>query len=181
MSSSFIRKYSANTLIVSALLLILSLFLIIKPVASLNFIMKLLGCIAILDGIIHVVSYFSSSKEFKTFSFELLQGILGILLGFFFVYNPQIIIVSFLPFIIGTWIIVEGIIKLQFSFNIRAAETSNWITLFILSILTIVFGFIIIFNPFGTAVAITSLAGIVLLISEILNIIESIYVLVKFK
>lgn len=180
MNSSFIRKYSANTLVVSLLLLILSLFLIIKPVTSLNFIMVLLGCITVLDGIIHIVSYFSTSSELKMFSFELVQGILGSILGFVFIFNPELI-VSFLPFIIGAWIIVEGIIKFQFSFNIRGSEFGNWLMPLCISTLTVILGFIIIFNPFGTAVALTTLAGIFLLISEILNIIESIYVIVKFK
>lgn len=180
MSSLFIRKYSANTLIVSVLLLILSLFLIVKPVASLNFIMILLGCITLLDGIIHVVSYFVSFKELRTYSFELIQGILGILLGFAFMFNPQVI-VSFLPFIIGAWIVVEGTIRLQFAFNMRGNETGNWLILLILSILTIVFGFVVLFNPFGTAIAITSLAGILLFINEVVNILESIYIIIKFK
>lgn len=178
--NSFIRKYSANTLIVSILLLILSLFLIIKPAASLNFIITLLGCIAILDGIIHIISYISSSSEMKVYSFELVQGVLSALLGFVFVYNPELI-VSFLPFIVGTWIIIEGIIKFQFSFNLRATGTDNWLMILLLSIISIIFGFIIIFNPFGTALTITALIGIFLLISQLLNIIESIYVIIKFK
>lgn len=180
MNNSFIRRYSANTLVVSVLLLIFSLFLIVKPVASLNFIMILLGCITVVDGIIHIISYFSTSAELKMFSFELVQGVLGSILGFVFIFYPEMI-VSFLPFIIGAWIIVEGIIKFQFSFNIRGSEFGNWIMPLCISILTIILGFAIIFNPFGTAIAITSLAGIFLLVSEILNIIESIYVIVKFK
>ena len=180
MNSLFIRKYNANTLIVSVLLIILSLFLIVKPIESLNFVMILLGCITLLDGIIHVVSYFVSSKEVRAFSFELIQGILGIMLGCVFIFNPQVI-VSFLPFIIGAWIVIEGIIKLQFAFNMRENESGNWIILLILSILTIIFGFVIVYNPFGTAIAITSLAGILLLINEVINIVESIYVIAKFK
>jgi uncharacterized membrane protein HdeD (DUF308 family) len=39
----------------------------------------------------------------------------------------------------------------------------------------------VIFNPFGTAIAVTKLAGIFLLVSEILNIIDSIYVICKYK
>lgn len=177
---SFIRKYSANTLVVSVLLLILSLFLIAKPVASLRFIIVFLGCIAILDGIIHIISYFLSTPEFKEFSFELVQGILGALLGLVVMFNPDLI-VAFLPFVIGFWIIIEGIIRFQFAFNIKSNSTSNWIVLLLLSLLSITFGFIVIFNPFGTAIAITTLAGMFLLISEILNIIESIYMIAKFK
>lgn len=178
--SSFIRKYSANTLVVSVLLLILSVFLIAKPVASLKFVMIFLGCIAVVDGIIHIVSYISTTPEFRSLSFELVEGILGVILGFAVIFNPDVI-VSFLPFIVGIWIIAEGIIKFQFAFNIKGSQTGNWIVLLLISMLTIICGFIVVFNPFGTAIAITSLAGIFLLVSEIANIIESIYVIVKFK
>lgn len=178
--NSFIRKYSANTLIVSFLLLILSLFLFLKPAASLNFIINLLGCIAILDGIIHIVSYILTPSESKSYSFELIQGIIVALIGFVFVYNPQIV-ASFLPFIVGTWIIMEGMVKFQFAFNLRATNSDNWLIILLLSIISIIFGVIVIFNPFGTAITITALIGIFLFISQILNIIESIYVIRKFK
>lgn len=178
--SSFIRKYSANTLVVSVLLLILSVLLIAKPVASLRFIIIFLGCIAVVDGIIHIVSYISTTPEFRALSFELVEGILGLILGFAVMFNPDVI-VSFLPFIIGIWIIAEGIIKFQFAFNIKGSQVGNWFILLLMSVLTIIFGFIVIFNPFGTAIAITTLAGIFLLVSEIANIIESIYVIAKFK
>ena len=63
----------------------------------------------------------------------------------------------------------------------KGNETANWVILLLLSILTVLFGFLIIFNPFGTALAITSLAGIFLCISEVLNIVEAVYVMVKVK
>lgn len=178
--NSFIRKYSANTLIVSFLLLVLSLFLFLQPAASLNFIINLLGCIAILDGIIHIVSYILTPSETKSYSFELIQGILVALIGFVFVYNPQIV-ASFLPIIVGAWIIMEGMVKFQFSFNLKATGSNNWLMILLLSILSMIFGLIVIFNPFGTAITITALIGIFLFISQVLNIIESIYVIRKFK
>ena len=178
--NSFIRKYSANTLVVSVLLLILAILLIVKPVTALRAVIMFLGCIVVLDGVIHIVSYVSSTPEFKAMSFELIQGILGLVFGFGAIFNPDVV-VSFLPFIVGIWIICEGIIKFQFAFNIKSAQIGNWMLLLLLSIATVVFGFIVIFNPFGTAIAITALAGIFLLISEIINIIEAIYVIVKFK
>jgi uncharacterized membrane protein HdeD (DUF308 family) len=162
------------------MLLLLSLLLIINPEGLLSFVVNFFGIIIILDGIIHIVSYFATSSEFRAFSFELVQGILGTILGFVIIFNPQIII-SFLPFIIGAWIIVEGIIRFQFAFNTKGTEEKGWGILLLLSILTIILGFVIIFNPFGTAVTVTKIAGIILFISEFLNIIESIYIICKFK
>lgn len=176
----FIKKYSKNSLVISILLLILSLFLIFKPAESLNFMVIFLGSIIILDGIIHMVSYFfSTPQEFRTFSFELLQGVIAIILGLVFVVNPTLI-TGILPFIIGAWIIVESLIRFQFALNIRKIENSNWFVLTLVAVLTGVIGLVVILNPFGTAVAITALAGILLLSSEIINIIEAIYIMRKF-
>lgn len=170
----YIKKYAKNSLVVSILLIVLSLFLIIKPAQSLNFIMICLGCIVVLNGIIHTISYFTTPSEFKTFSFELVQGIICIVLGLVFILNPELIN-SFLPFIIGAWIIIESIVKIQLAFNVKDIQNSNWLLMLGLAIITLLLGIIIIFNPFATAITITTLCGIMLLISEVMNIGESIY------
>ena len=45
----------------------------------------------------------------------------------------------------------------------------------------IILGVVLIINPFGSSIVITTLAGILLLITEVINLIESIYVLIKIK
>jgi uncharacterized membrane protein HdeD (DUF308 family) len=162
------------------MLLLVSLLLIINPEGLLTFAIILLGCVTILDGIIHIVSYFSTSAEVRAFSFELIQGILGIILGCVIIFNPQTI-VSFFPFMIGLWIVVEGFIRFQFTLNMKGSESKNWVVVLLFSIISIVLGFLIIFNPFGTAIAITKLAGIFLFISEVLTILESICIICKLK
>ena len=67
----FIKKYSKNTLLISVLLLILSIFLMLKPLSSINVIVRLFAGIIVIDGIIHIVSYFKTPQEFKIFSFAL--------------------------------------------------------------------------------------------------------------
>lgn len=176
---SFIKKYSKSTLAVSILLVILALFLIFKPAESLNFIVILLGGILTLSGIIHTISYFYTPSEFKTFSFELVEGIINIVIGLVFILKPELIS-GILPFIIGAWVVIEGIVRFQLSLNIKDIENSNWFILLLVSVLTISLGLIIIVNPFGAKITITALCGIFLLISEIINIIESIYMIKKF-
>ena len=45
----------------------------------------------------------------------------------------------------------------------------------------IILGVVLIINPFASMITITTLAGIMLLVSEIVSLIESIYLLVKVK
>lgn len=172
----YMKKYGKNSLIISILLLLLSLFLIFKPAESINFIMILIGCVIVLNGLVHTVSFFTSPNEFRAFSFELVQGIICIVLGILFIMNPTLIS-GFLPFIIGAWMIIESIIKFQLAFNVKEIENSHWVIMLALSIITFVLGIFIIIYSAQTAQVLTMLCGIILFVSEIMNIFESAFMM----
>jgi len=173
-----IKKYERLSIATSILLMIFSLFLIFKPEASLNFIVIIIGAFLVLVGIIHMVSYFSSNSEFKTISTELIQGTIYVVLGIFLVFKPSVLN-EFLAIIIGAWLIIQFIVKFQFAFNLKSINSTVWSLMLITSLVNLVLGTLLIVNPFATIVAITTLSGIILFISEIGNIYESIYFLIK--
>ena len=59
--------------------------------------------------------------------------------------------------------------------------SNSWYLLLILAILSLLLGILIILNPFGSIIAISLLAGIFLLMTEIVNLIENIYLIIKLK
>ena len=110
----------------------------------------------------------------------LLYGLLTILAGvLLFIYRIDVI--NVLPIILGIWIILSNLFKMQISINLSALDYTGWIWLLLVSILMMVVGVLLIVNPFTTTLTITTIAGIMLLISEIVNLVESIYVLIKIK
>lgn len=169
--ADFIKKYGRNSILISVLLIILSLFLIFSPTTSLNVIMIAIGVILAVNGIFHSIAYFSGPKELKMFSFELTEGVLSLIIGIIFIFNPSIIN-TFLSLIIGAWIILKSITSIQLSLNIRES-TSNWILMLVVSIVTLFLGIIMLFNPFATNILVTA-CGIMLLIFETINIVETI-------
>lgn len=171
-----LKKFAKSSLIISIVLIMLAFFLIFKPTESLNFIVILIGIVLAVLGIFHTISYFSASKEFKALSFELIQGIVFICAGILFIINPNIIN-EFLASLVGAWIIIQSIIHFQFAFNLKAIENANWSLMLISSIFTLILGIVIIFNPFATIATVTTISGIMLLISETINIFESISLL----
>lgn len=173
------KKYTMRSIIISTLLILLAIVLILNPIQLLNTIMIILGVIVIVDGIWHIVSYFNEPAEFKAFSFELLEGIAEIVLGFIFILNPQWVI-SIIYLLIGIWIIFESIIKLQMSINLKDV-VDNWKIMVFVSILSILFGIFIIAHPFIATEVLSMICGIVLLIAEILNLFESIYITIKMR
>ena len=171
-----IKKYSRYTILISLILIIISIFLIAKPSESLSAITIIIGAVITISGIVELISYFTSPKELKAFSLKLIIGVVLLALGIIVIVNASTINALFTA-IIGIWIVIESIIKLQIAFNLRDLANSNWKVLVILSIITILVGVLIILNPFGTIVAVGRISGIMLLISEVINLFESIFMI----
>lgn len=173
-----IKKYEKTSIATSILLIIFSMFLIFKPEASLNFIVIVIGAFMALVGIIHMVSYFTSNKEFRSMSTELIEGTLYAVIGIFLIFKPNILN-EFLGVIVGAWQIIQFIIKFQFAFNLKSVSSPSWSFMLISSLLHLALGLVMIINPFGSMATITTIAGIILLVTEIANMVESIYLLIK--
>ena len=180
MIKNYILKCEKYSILVSIMLIILSIFLIGKPMESLETFVIAFAIIMIINGISNFVTYFGSDKEYRLFSFDLIIGILTILAGILvFMYRTSLI--SIFPIMLGIWIIASNIFKIQIAINLSSIKNSGWGYLLLLAILMIILGVVLIINPFASIITITTLAGIMLLVSEIVSLIESIYLLVKVK
>lgn len=168
---TYLKNYGRNTFIISILLAIFGVCLMGAPYFSITTLILSLGAIVLITGLIHIISYFTSSIETKMFNFELLQGIGGIAIGIIIVLNPQWI-AMFLPFIIGIWVLGSSLIRFQMSLSMKEIKESNWELMLILSTFTIFLGIAILVNPFLTSYNNMILCGLLLLFSEVLNIIE---------
>ncbi len=175
-----IIKYLKTSIAISILLIIFSIFLIFAPEASLSLIMRVLGIILIFSGLLHTINYFSEFKEFKTISVQLIIGVLTLIIGITIIFKP-LIINDILVILIGSWIIIESVIKFQIALKEKVLGLDFWLLPLILSIVSFIIGVVILFNPFEAIIAITTICGIMLLISEICNIIENIYILKNVK
>lgn len=175
-----IRKYEKFSIAISILLIIFSFYLIFKPAASLSFMVIIIGAVLVLTGIVHIVSYFTSDKEFRAMSVELIEGTLYSIIGIFLILKPNLLN-EFLGIIVGAWLIIQFIIKFQFAFNLKSASSPVWAMMLISSLAHLVLGVLILFNPLASILTITTISGIVLLATEITNIIESVVFLIKAK
>lgn len=175
-----IIKYLKSSIAISILLIIFALFLIFAPEASLGLIMRILGIILLFNGILHIINYFSEFKEFKTISIQLIIGILTFVIGLTIIFKP-FIINDILILLIGSWIIIQSLIKFQISLKCKMSGLEYWVFPLVSSIFDFAIGILILFNPFETLIAITTLSGIILLISEIINMSQDIYFLKSVK
>lgn len=180
MLKGYIERCEKYSIIISILMIILSIILIFNPIKSIETLIILFGIILTIDGIISFVSYFTTDKDNRLFSLDLLTGIATIVAGILTImYRNDLI--NILPVMIGIWIIFNNLIKLQLSINLSTIISSNWICLLIISILLIILGIVLIVYPFASTVVVTTVVGIIMLISETINLVDSIYILIKLK
>ena len=77
--------------------------------------------------------------------------------------------------------IINGINKFQFAFQIKDQGEKTWLVTFIFSILIIVCGAYFIINPIRGAKLVSQTLGIIICIYAVLDIIDCILIKVKYK
>lgn len=180
MFTDYIKKYEKRSIISSVIMILIAILLIVEPATFINTIIIIFGIGILLDGLFSVILYFFTDKEQRIFSNALVEGTLEVIAAILILMNKAFMI-SIIPVIVGIWIIVKSLMKLQLSFNIKSADEKSWVFLLISSIITLVIGIIILVHPFDTMITIAVLSGILLLVSGIIDIVESICILIKVK
>lgn len=174
-----IKKKEIKGILGSLLLIVLSVFLMLKPIEIIGTLIKVIGMILLICGVFDFANYFVNKKEESLFDYGLVKGIIEITIGVLFIFKYDLLINLF-PCILGLIIVFINIFKLQTSISLKEFE-SNYMTGVIISSLSIILGLVIVINPFETLEVVIIVSGAVLLISELSNIIYSISVLKFFK
>lgn len=127
----------------------------------------LIGTFFLLSGIIAIFTFIDKNK-IKLFRWNIIFGILSLILGILIMFNP-LSIIDILNISLGIWLLIEGINKIvYFLYLKKVGEESS--KLFLVSALLFIFlGILIIINPFRSMV-ITKTMGMFIILYNILNI-----------
>lgn len=175
-----IKKKELKGIFVSLLLIVLAVFLMMKPLEIVKTLIQAMGIILLICGCIDFMNYFRISEEEKLFDYGLFKGIMELCIGILFIFKFDVL-TSIFPIIIGLVIIFINIFKLQLSINLKQIENSNWFVGVIIASLSIILGIIIILNPFDSVKVLIITSGAIILVSEISNIIYSLLILSRIK
>lgn len=175
-----LKKVFNISIISSLLLFLFGLVLAVNAEGFIKSITVAIGVVLLLIGVFPVIDYFRYRKEGLGASVGLISGIFSIVCGLMLLINKDLLMIL-IPVFIGVWMIINGINKIQVSFEIKDLGEKSWIITFIYSILIIVLGGYFIVNPISGATTVTSFIGIILCIYAVLDIIDCIIIKVKVK
>lgn len=97
-------------------------------------------------GVSHIIFSLYNRKYTEIFIWNLVVGIIDVLIGSLLVSHPEITAVT-LPFVFGFLLIFRSISLLSFSIETRRFKNSHWTYVFILGISTLIFAIVVLFFP----------------------------------
>ncbi len=158
------KSFQKAMIISSVIYLVIGLVLIIWPDAARQIIIYAIGAAALLYGGYRIVDFFVR-KEHLANSVQLgvALGIACLLLGLFLIFKVDLV-VSLLAAVIGVAVIIDSVLRLQISLNLRYFGAQYWVLLLVTSLVTLGFGILLLFNPFTAVRVATIVAGVLLLI-----------------
>lgn len=158
------------SIVTSAIILVLGIFLFIQPDTIIHMISIILGVIILIPGITALLNYFKTK-----YSPNLVTGVVTVIIGIILIVNTKLV-ASILPFILGIYFVINGINRLQYALELKKDSTTSYLISLIISILIIVCGILFVFNPFGGALVITKVMGIYMIVYSVLDICNSIVI-----
>ncbi len=169
--STKVKKMSITSIIFSLLFIFTGIFLLLKPETAINIVCYVLGVILVLWGVVSIIQFFSDKNSTNYLSLSFIFGAFVFIFGIIILIKPSII-ASIVPLLLGVWMVINGVTKLSYSLSIYKINKN--ILSIIGSILIVIFGVTLIFNPFEGAKGLTQIIGISLIVYSVLDLAESI-------
>ena len=158
------KPFQKAMLITSIIYLVVGLVLIIWPDAARQIIIYAIGAAALIYGVYRIIDFFVR-KEHLANSVQLgvALGIACLLLGLFLIFKADLV-VSLLASLIGVAVIIDSVLRLQISLNLRYFGSAYWVILLVTALVTLGLGILLLFNPFTAVRVATIIAGVLLLL-----------------
>lgn len=163
------KRFRRLALVMSFCMLALGIVVVIWPEISAVAVCWILGIICIASGIYEMVRYFNLGFAGLFFRFDLTLGICSILAGILMLLHPMGA-AALLPFAAGLYIITGSVFEIQSSVEMRRLGIGNWGMSMALGIISTVFAFFLLLNPFQGVAALMIFIGISLIIGSIQNL-----------
>ena len=143
-----------NPILIAILMAIFGLILFIKPGLTLTVIIRILGIILLVGGILAFIGYYTRGHgDYVAMGpgsyMTLFGGILSVIAGAVILIRP-ITILTIFPIIMAILILLTGLLNLARALDFKNKAFPSWKLTLGFAIVTIILGLVIFFNPFKT-------------------------------
>lgn len=156
------KKSGVATAVIS---LIIGAVLLMRPESSILWMCTAIGALILGVGVINLVSYFKGTGILSFFHLNLIIGVILSIMGLWMVLKPESV-VSAVQYVFGAIILVRALIDLQAAISLSRAG-GNAKFAFIACAITLVFGLLILLDPFKSLALLVRIIGAVLVFNGV--------------
>lgn len=164
-----LRYVKSGMMLLSIAYIVIGMMLLIMPQISLLWICYAFGAVVLLTGIVCLIQYARIRGTGFTAPFMLVGGVITAGLGIFTLAKPQVV-ASFLPIVFGIFIVVDGLSRIGSAIDLAKRKGQKWWVLLLLSIVSVALGILLVLHPFGAAVSVVMVCGILLIVEGAMNL-----------
>ena len=162
-----------GSMVLDLVFIILGIFLISNPSVGLSSALVLFGIILVISGLYSIIKYMVNPRSI--FKFELIFGILSLVMGLIAVFKP-FAIVNLIAILIGVWLIISSVFKFALSVELRKVNVNTWTFDMGISFLTLILGLLLLINPFSGYIILSTYAAIMIIMYASMDLVEQIYI-----
>lgn len=175
-----LRYVKNGMLVLSIAFIALGLLLLIMPETSLLWLCYAFGAVVLITGIVCLVQYARLRGSGFAAPFFLVAGVITAALGLFTLAQPQVV-ASFLPVVFGLFILIDGCSRIGTAVELARRQADHWWLVLLFSVLSIALGILLLVNPFGAAVSVVMLCGVLLIIEGAVNLACVVYTAMELR
>lgn len=175
-----LRYVKNGMLLLSIAFIALGLLLLVMPQTSLLWICYAFGAVVLITGVVCLVQYARLRGSGFAAPFFLVAGVSTAALGIFSLARPEVI-ASFLPVVFGLFILIDGCSRIGTAIELARRKADKWWMMLLFSVLSVALGILLLVNPFGAAVSVVMLCGVLLIIEGVVNLSCVVYTAMELR
>ncbi|MEG0914027.1 MAG: DUF308 domain-containing protein [Oscillospiraceae bacterium] len=171
-NSKPILQFDWYNLLTALIMIIIGITIFINPNESSRLLAYVIAALVTILGTVRTALYFIRKERYSPFSVGGLSiGLTIMAVGIVLLVDPNIL-VMILPIALGCLLLFSGFGSLQTAIDLCKIRTKIWYVPLIFALISLVCGFIAVFNPFGTASVLMVFLGISLCTEGLLLLIS---------
>ena len=157
--------------------IIVGILLFADPTGLTSTIIKVIGAVITLSGVVSVIHYFLDDPVSAHLEQGLVKGLCSLAVGLFCIFSTSWFIKTFeiAAVIYGIAILFTGIVRVQWTVDMLRMKTGRWYLAGIGAVISLVFGFLIVSNPFKSTDFLWKFAAVALIVDAVLDIVAMLF------
>lgn len=179
MPMQLLKQLKWNLILTALGFIALGVILIIWPTETLKTSCYILAVLLIAIGVVSLISYVRKDITGILYRYDLVVGVSAVLGGVLVILKADQLM-DLIPVVLGFLVTISGILKIQNSIDMYRLGHGTWHITFAMALINIVFGVILLINPFIWEIFIACV-GVALVYSGVTDLYMTIAISIRLK